>query len=160
MLLSDVLQQTDIFRIKRMKGVCNKNNQVGLVNLLIGPFNPFLLHRIQRIMDTGGIHQNDLNIPDKQSVFDAVTRGSRNFGNNGPVPVEQQVHQAGFPDIGSSDDGDTNAFPKMAVCLILIQQISNRFNNGFIDPGNVWINCVLHIIRKIDGSLHSANDIQ
>src|SRR5664279_3245838 len=64
---------------------------------------------IQRLANAGGIDEMHGNAAERDGLGDEVASGSGNRGDDGAIALDESIEEAGFPDVGTSDDGEGQA---------------------------------------------------
>src|SRR5580658_6640062 len=64
---------------------------------------------VRGLAQSGGINENDRNTAHVGGFFDGVAGRPWNVGDNGAIAAQELIEQAGFADVGPSDDGGANA---------------------------------------------------
>ena len=86
---------------------------------------------VERVANSGGVHQMHRNSTDGDGLGDQVARGAGRGGDDGALVLDQPVEQARLADVGTADDGERQAFVHdFAVGEAGEQLVERRVNVG------------------------------
>ena len=85
-------------------------DEVGFLYGLFCPLDAFLFYEVIGGVNACGIDDAEGDALKVEAFFDGVACGSWGGANDGAVEAEESIEEAGFAGVGTSTNGESNAF--------------------------------------------------
>src|SRR5580698_9931899 len=97
----DLLEQFGIFTSAGFGGINYDQHQVGVGESFVGFADADAFGFVEGPADAGSIHEFHRNSTDGNGFAYEVPRGTGGCGNNGALPFDKTIKEAGFADVGA-----------------------------------------------------------
>src|SRR5438309_1585024 len=121
-----------VFYADRLRSIEHHQDQISVGESFHGLLNSNALGFVEGAANPGGVHELDWNSAKRNRFSHRVTGGPGSGGHDGALALNQPIEQTRFPDIRTTNDGESQSFMNdFSVSKRLsefVERIANRRN--------------------------------